>query len=64
MKIKEVKKGEFFTRKPIENPTESQVWVKGEYDRSLKAFECYKFSDVNTCAYIKATKEVYTEFTF
>lgn len=64
MKIKEVKKGEFFTRKPLENPTESQVWVKGEYDRSLKAYECYKFSDVNACTYIKATKEVYTEFTF
>ena len=40
MKIKDLKKGAFFTKKPVDNPKESQVWIRGEYDRSEKKYEC------------------------
>ena len=31
--LKDVKKGEFFTKKPIEEPKETQVFIRVEYDR-------------------------------
>ena len=34
--IKNLKKGEFFTKKSIEYPTDRQVWIRGEYDHSEK----------------------------
>lgn len=64
MTVKELKKGDFFTRKPIAEPTERQVWVRGEYDRSTKRYEVYKWSDVNYCSYIKGGTEVFCDFTF
>lgn len=64
MKLKDLKKGEFFTLKPIEEPKESQVYIKGEYDRSEKKYDCGKFSDISYSRLIKGDKEVYTEFTF
>lgn len=64
MKLKELKKGDFFTKKPIEFPTERQVWVRGDYDRSEKKYECCRFSDVNDYQYIKGDKEVCIEFEF
>ena len=64
MTVKELKKGEFFTKKPIADPTDSQVWIRGAYDREQKKFECVCFADCNKYCYIKGSKEVYTEFTF
>ena len=64
MLIKELKIGEYFTVKPIENPTEKQVFIRGEYDRTEKKFECGKFSDINYTRYIDGNREVYTDFTF
>ena len=64
MLLKEVKKGEYFTKKEIEYPTERQVWVKGDYDKSTKKYECHRFDDVNTFTYVNGTKEVYTDFIF
>lgn len=64
MTIKQLKQGEYFTKKPIEYPTEKQVWIRGEYDRELKKYECYCFNDVNKFCYIPGNKEVFTEFTF
>ena len=64
MTIKELKKGEFFTLKNIEEPKESQVYIRGEYDRTEKKYECIRFSDCNSCRYLKGDKEVYTNFTF
>ncbi len=64
MTIKELKKGEFFTLKPIAEPKESQVYVRGEYDRSEKKYECYKFNDMNAFRYYKGDKEIYTDFIF
>ena len=64
MKIKEMKKGEFFTVKAINNPTEKQVWVRGEYDKSERKYECYKWDDVCSTRLFKGDKEVFTGFTF
>lgn len=64
MKLREVKRGDYFTKKNIDFPRDSQVWIRGEYDRSEKKYECYRFDDVNTTCYIKGDKEVYVDFTF
>lgn len=63
--LKDIKKGTYFTLKPIEEPKDSQVYVKGDYDRSEKKFECQKFTDIwGNGRFIKGTTEVYIDFTF
>ena len=62
--IKQLKPGDFFTLKPIEEPTENRVYVRDEYDRTEKRYYCYKFSDVNSGRYMPGNKTVYTDFTF
>lgn len=64
MKLKELKIGEYFTLKPIENPKENQVYIRGEYDRSDKKYCCGKFSDISYSRMFDGNKEVYMEFTF
>lgn len=64
MTIKELKKGEYFTIKPIENPKESQVYIRDEYDRADKKYCCIKFSDISVSRMFDGNKEVYTDFTF
>lgn len=36
--IKDLKRGEYFTLSSIEEPRESQVWVRGEYIPEAKAY--------------------------
>lgn len=62
--LKDVKKGEYFTLKPIEEPTPDQVWVKGEYIRQDKKYSTYKWSDTNHETFRKGTLKVYIEFYF
>ena len=64
MKIKELKQGDFFTKKAVEYPRESQVWVRGAYDRSEKKYECTRFDDASSCCYLRGEKEVFTNFVF
>lgn len=64
MKLKDLKIGEYFTLKPIEEPKENQVYIRGEYDRTEKKYECGKFSDISYTRYIDGNREVYTDFTF
>lgn len=64
MRIKDLKIGEYFIIKPLENPTENQVYIRGEYDRSAKRYDCGKFSDISYSRMFDGNKEVYTEFTF
>lgn len=64
MKLKELKRGDFFTKKPIAEPKDNQVWIRGEYDRAEKRYECVCFDDANRFCYIKGDKEVFTDFTF
>lgn len=61
---KDIKKGTYFTKKPIFEPKESQVLVADEYDKSAKTYGHHKFSNVNDCAEMKGTAKVYVEFTF
>ena len=62
--LKDLKRGEYFTLKPIDYPKDSQVWVKDEYDRSSKKFFCTRFSDISSSRLLKGTTPVYTDFTF
>ena len=64
MRVKDLKKGDYFTIKPLENPKENQVYIRGSYDRSSKKYSCEKFSDTNYERFFDGNKEVYTEFTF
>lgn len=59
MKISELKKGDFF--KLSENGC---VYVRGDYDRSSKKYECYKFDDVNSFRYLKGSKDIISDFIF
>lgn len=64
MKIKELKKGEYFTRKNIEYPTEKQVFIKGDYDRQLKKYSCINFSDISKEIFLKPDTEIFVDFIF
>lgn len=63
-KIKDLKIGEYFTLRKIDEPKDSQVYIRGEYDRSLRKFECGKFDDISASRNFSGDKEVYTEFCF
>lgn len=63
-KLRQLKPGTWFTKKPIEEPDGSQVWVKDYYDRSVNKYVCYRWSDINDYQYISGDKIVYTDFTF
>lgn len=62
--IKQLRKGDFFTLKPYGEVKECNVWIRGDYDRSSKTYECYKFSDVNHIHFFKPNRFVYTDFIF
>ena len=64
MTVKELKKGEFFTKKDILYPKDTQVFIRGDYDRSTKKYECIRFSDCNDVLYISGNKEVFTNLIF
>lgn len=64
MTIRDLKIGEYFTLKPIEDPKETQVYVRGDYLKVSKVFQCHKFSDVNSSRYFNPETTVYTDFTF
>ena len=63
-KLKNVKQGEYFTLKPVDHPRESQVYIRGEYDRYEGKYECIKFSDMCSTRLLKGDREVYTDFIF
>lgn len=64
MVLKDLKKGEYFTIKPIDEPKENQVYIKGGYDKSSKTYSCIKFSDMNEERFYKGNKIIFTGFTF
>ena len=64
MTVKELKKGDYFTIKPIENPTEKQVYIRGEYDRATKKYSCGRFDDISYEKMLSGDKVVYVDFTF
>ena len=62
--IRELKKGEFFTLKPIAEPTGAQVYIRGDYIRADKKYLCEKFSDMCYARLFDGNRIVYTDFTF
>lgn len=62
--LKDIKAGEYFTRKPIEEPNEKQVFIKRDYVRSDKKYTCERFSDMNDYIQLKGNTTVYIDFTF
>lgn len=63
-KVKDLKMGEFFTLKPIAEPTDRQVYIRGEYDRSLKKYTCGRADDISYSRNLPGNKEVYTDFVY
>ena len=61
--LRNLKKGTLFTKNEIAYPNESQVWIKGDYVRSMKRFECYRYYDAKV-EYMLPDKIVYTDMTF
>ncbi len=64
IKIENVKKGDYFTRKENENPKQNQVFIRDEYWREGKKYCCQRFSDVCDYIYLKKGTIVYINFTF
>lgn len=55
MKIENLTKGKLFKRK--ENAKD--IYVKGEYNRAVKAWECHKWEDINSSITIKKGKLIF-----
>lgn len=62
--VGELKKGEWFTLKDIEEPTEMQVYIRGDYIRDEKKYACQCFGDVNYERFFKKDRKVFVGFTF
>lgn len=59
--LKKLKKGTFFR---LKSPSAGAVLIKGDYDRSLRKYECQYFDDVNSWKSLSPSTIVYTEFVF
>lgn len=64
MKVKELSKGDMFTLHKYEHPKGEHVYIRGEYIRELKKYECYNWLDVNSKTYLKGDRKIYVEFIF
>lgn len=58
--IEYLEKGGFFKRKE----GAKKVYIKGNYNQSVKAYECFNAEDVNEYIYLKKGKEVFTNFDY
>lgn len=59
--IKDLKFGDFFRLKDSET---SPVWVREEYFRDCRRYNCHKFDDVNHEKLFKGTQFVFVDFSF
>ena len=64
MKLKELKKGAWFTLKPIDHPTDKQVFIKDDYCREERKYICGRFDDISYSRLLSGDKEVFTDFIF
>lgn len=62
MTIKDLKKGDFFTLRPIEKPKAAQIYIRGDYDRGLQAYWCPCFNNMSDIRFIESSREVFTDF--
>ena len=58
--IKTLKPGEYIKRKA----DAQRVYIRGQYCRQSKAYECQAADDIGHCVYIKAAKPVFFGFTY
>ena len=63
-KLKDLKPGTWFIRKPNEYPTEKQVLIRGNYDRGSKRYSCAHWDDICREITLKGETVVYIDFTF
>lgn len=56
--LKNVKREEFFRLADSES---APLWIRGEYDRSSKKYECYKYDDVSHWAEFRGTRLAFVE---
>jgi len=61
--IKDIKLNGWFTLKNIEEPKENQVWVRNHYDRETKTYSITNWATQRE-RFVKANKQVFTNFTF
>lgn len=66
MTVKDLKKGDYFTRQSLaeKSAKPSQVYVRGEFDQSAKKYLCYKWEDISKSIMLKGNVEVYQDFIF
>ena len=64
MKLKDLKPGDYFTKKPIAEPKKHQVWIRQAYDCSTKKYEIVRWDDICDTQLMSGDKEVFTEFVF
>lgn len=66
VKLKNLKEGEYFCLKSLggKEAKESQIWVKGTYDKSTRKYSCTKFEDISHEKEFSGDKIVFTDFIF
>lgn len=64
VELRTLKKDEYFILKPLENPKDNQVWLKGTYDRGSKAWSAINFDDCSRERFFHGKRIVYVGFTF
>lgn len=62
--LRSLKKGAWFTIKPIAEPTDKQVYIKDDYDREEKKFMCGRCDDISYSTFFKGDKMVYDDSNF
>ena len=62
--LRSLKKGDWFTIKPIAYPSDNQVYIKDDYDREEKKFLCGRCDDISYSRYFPGNKLVYTDFIY
>lgn len=58
--LRDTKRGEYIKRKP----DAKTVWVRGEYDRTMKAYSLTDTDDMNREMWLKPSTLVYIGFTY
>lgn len=59
--LRNVKQGDFFR---LANSDTAPVWVRGDYNRSSKKFEVYKYNNVNYWNEFRGSRIVFVDFEF
>lgn len=58
--IKDIKQGEFVKRKASAH----KVYIRGEYDKSLKKYWLQSWDDISEGLWVKGTAQAYIGFNF